>query len=415
MKQLAYTDILVFFLRIFLKSLGIYVIFNLSLDPQVVLYSIILIIVSEVYEIPAAIIAHKSLRYRAVTYLIIGLVNNGLVIGLLYLANSIASDLYFFIAATVIGVSIAGGLFAGTLTSVASAVAYLLLSFHFGLNSLDASIRSVFILFSGTIVGLLAEMYYHQQEYVQKIEEDKTQKKQTQSIKEKFITAASHHLRTPLTVIKGFTEILSNDDISNVDKHEAQQKIIQQVNELDTLIEQLIHLANLQTLTDRLNLETSSLHTFLNEMLQTFADLAEQKEIDFKYHPNLDIGPLDIEFDPHQLKIALTNILSNAIKFTSSDGKIVVKTAASSTQVFITISDTGLGISPEDLEHLFTLFYQAGPLLAPKEGTGVGLFISHEIIKAHGGTIRVQSKLGKGTTFIISLPKSSMHQFMKEL
>jgi two-component system sensor histidine kinase ResE len=122
-----------------------------------------------------------------------------------------------------------------------------------------------------------------------------------------------------------------------------------------------------------------------------------------------------VEFDARQLEIALTNIMANALKYTPANGEIILKTSQSETQIFLTISDTGPGIPPEDMEYLFSMFYPAGAVLNPKQGTGIGLFIAQEIIKAHGGKISVKSKIGRGSTFIVALPKSSMHRLISEI
>ncbi|MCA9389823.1 HAMP domain-containing histidine kinase [candidate division WWE3 bacterium] len=416
LSRFAPIDTIIIFLRLFLKSLGIYVLINLDIPSTVMATAIIVLALSELYEFPLMFLAHHSRRNRTYIFTLLGIINISMVLGILYFTNELSGDLYLFAVATAIGVSIGGGLVAGATTGLFAAVAYLyLLSFSAGAPMLSASIRSVFILFIGSITGLISEIVYHTEAEMTRILEDKTQYNKVQLIKQKFITTASHHLRTPLTVIKGYAEIAADADADPQERIQATERILIKIDELEDLTEQLVHLASIQSITEHLKLRTIILTQFLEEVYDQHLEEAKSRGIRFKYNSDESIESLRIEIDTEQIAIALSNLLTNAFKFTPKGGTVVLSASSGENSVYITVTDTGKGIPQKDVEHLFTMFYQAGSFLSPKDGTGIGLFTTQEIIKAHSGTIKVKSRLGKGTTFVISLPKNSMHQLIADL
>ncbi|MCA9397350.1 HAMP domain-containing histidine kinase, partial [candidate division WWE3 bacterium] len=256
---------------------------------------------------------------------------------------------------------------------------------------------------------------YHLQDDIEKVHEDKTQYRKTQIVKEKFISTASHHLRTPLTIIKGYAELLNDPNIAEEDKTKARKNILTHTTELETLTEKLIHLASIQSIAEHLQLRSQTIVSTLDTLAKRFSKHAKRKHIDFRYVVDASVMDAQLEFDSEQLQIAIGNLIANAIKYTNEGGVVTLKANASDTHVYILISDNGKGIPQEDIGNLFSSFYHAGSPLDAQEGAGIGLFVTKEIIKAHNGDIAVESKVGKGTVFTIKLPRNSIHQLLENL
>jgi len=136
----------------------------------------------------------------------------------------------------------------------------------------------------------------------------------------------------------------------------------------------------------------------------SFTVLANQRDIAFSVDHGQDL-PLKVYWDEDRINEVLGNLLSNAFKFTPRGGKVALAVAAVENKVIITVTDTGVGISEEQLPHIFDKFFQAdNQAQAATKGTGLGLAIAREIVEAHGGQITVESRVGEGTTFVVRLP-----------
>ncbi|MCA9397570.1 hypothetical protein KC573_01970, partial [candidate division WWE3 bacterium] len=163
LKKLPAIDYIVIFLRLFLKTLGIYVLLNLEIASPLVLIAVITLIMSELYEFPLMFLAQKSRSYRTTIFIVLGFLNSLMVLGLISIIGQLQGDLYLFLVATVIGLSIGGGFTAGIVSSLIAATGYTLLGMQGEIALLSISIRAIFIMFIGTITGILAEVVYHLQ------------------------------------------------------------------------------------------------------------------------------------------------------------------------------------------------------------------------------------------------------------
>jgi signal transduction histidine kinase len=136
----------------------------------------------------------------------------------------------------------------------------------------------------------------------------------------------------------------------------------------------------------------------------SFSVLANQRDISFTVDHGKDL-PRKVHWDEDRINEVLGNLLSNAFKFTERGGKVALTVGAEENRVIISLTDTGAGISAEQLPHIFDKFFQANnQAQAATKGTGLGLAIAKEIVEAHGGKITVESKVGEGTTFVVTLP-----------
>jgi len=222
-------------------------------------------------------------------------------------------------------------------------------------------------------------------------------------LKSDFLATMSHELRTPLNSILGFSEVLlSNNDLN--DKQTRWVKNVQSSGEkLLNLINDILDLAKIEAGKMQVRIEEFSIHDICEGLLSMFRPLAEKKNIDLRsqFDPNIPLLRQDVT----KLQQILQNLLSNAIKFTPEGGRVLVKGYADPTQLVLTVTDTGVGIAPDEQSLVFEKFRQgANPLTREYAGTGLGLSIVRELSKLLGGEVLLQSELGRGSTFTVTLP-----------
>jgi two-component system, NarL family, sensor histidine kinase BarA len=222
-------------------------------------------------------------------------------------------------------------------------------------------------------------------------------------LKSDFLATMSHELRTPLSSILGFSEVLlSNNQLS--DKQQRWLGNIKSSGEkLLNLINDILDLAKIEAGKMQVRLEDFSVHDVCEGMLNMFRPLAEKKNIDMR--SQIDPAIPVMRQDVTKLQQILQNLLSNAIKFTPEGGRVLLKAEVAPPFVILTVTDTGVGIAPEEQELVFEKFRQSGnPMTREHAGTGLGLSIIRELAKLLGGDVSLQSELGRGSTFTVRLP-----------
>ncbi len=247
----------------------------------------------------------------------------------------------------------------------------------------------------------------HEFENEQRIREAK-QLHELDEMKFGFFTNISHEFRTPLTLILSPIEKLQRS--AKTDEERNLFDIIQRnANGLLDLVNQLLDFRKLDDDKDRLHLSVGDVIGFIKDICYSFTEMANRKSIIFSF--STSISELRMEFDPEKLKKIVNNLLSNAFKFTDQNGKVelnisLVQQLNDDTKFLkVVVSDTGCGIPEKDLDRILERFYRVdNPDNLHKSGTGVGLHIVSEYIKLHKGQIQVESKLGKGSVFTVSLP-----------
>lgn len=216
-----------------------------------------------------------------------------------------------------------------------------------------------------------------------------------------FLGRISHELRTPLTYMKGYTDIISRTNISAMDR-DKYIRIIQEESEyLTYLIKNLFELAQIDHNEFDITKEKVNYGNLIKIVIDRIHPALEEKNIELTFNcPDHIILMVDSE----RMQQVLLNILDNAIKFTPEGQQIKINVSQNKNKVFTAISDTGEGISEEDIPFIFERLYRAEQSRSRASGgSGLGLAIAKEIVELHAGTIRVESTLDKGTTFIISL------------
>ncbi|MBA7652336.1 Alkaline phosphatase synthesis sensor protein PhoR [subsurface metagenome] len=223
-------------------------------------------------------------------------------------------------------------------------------------------------------------------------------------LKTEFISSVSHEIRTPMSSIRGLAEILQEGRVKDKAKQEELIGLVaSESSRLSRFLHNILDFGKIEKDVKTYNFQRVEMQSMIEEAIKLCQYRSEADEIVFntKYPGK----PLFLEVDPDAVKQALTNLLDNAIKYSTDEKKIVIELLPKSKQVEIRITDKGIGIPLEVQEKIFEGFYrhsEAGRH-SPK-GVGLGLKIVKHIMKAHGGEIRVDSQPGKGSTFSLIFP-----------
>ena len=225
-------------------------------------------------------------------------------------------------------------------------------------------------------------------------------------LKAEFVSVASHEIKTPLSVIRGYVSLLIDGIYGEVTEQQKKTlaAVSDQTDRLTRLVQRLLDISRFEAGGGRLEAREIEIRPFLADLAHGFDALAIQNRIDFVLKVADDV-PESIVGDPDRLNEVLGNLLSNAFKFTPQAGRICLAAKSVPDGVTIEVRDTGIGIPPDKLPKIFEKFFQVENEAQPRSvGSGLGLAIAREIVEAHGGTITAESQVGRGTTFSVVLP-----------
>ena len=231
--------------------------------------------------------------------------------------------------------------------------------------------------------------------------QDLTEMRSLQTMRREFVGNISHELRTPLAAIKAIVDTLQDGAID--DKQAARDflnKVDVEVDGMTQIVAELTELSRIETGRVKLKLEPVNLNLLVKEVITRLSPQAERHKVALLTELSSDL-PF-VQADKERIQQVMLNIVHNAIKFTPSGGKVVISTEQSRESVIAKVSDTGIGISKEDLPHIFERFFKADKSRS-NSGTGIGLAIAKHTVQAHRGNIWAQSEEGKGSTFSFSL------------
>jgi PAS domain S-box-containing protein len=228
-------------------------------------------------------------------------------------------------------------------------------------------------------------------------------------LKDEFLASLSHELRTPLNAILGYARMLRSGIIAPDKKERAIATIERNATSLTQIVEDVLDISRIVSGKMRLNVQTVDFPTIVRNAIDAIAPAADAKGV--RVETVLDPDATPISGDPERLQQVLWNLLSNAVKFTQRDGKVQVRLERVNSHIELTVSDTGIGIAPEFLPHVFERFRQAeGGTTRERGGLGLGLSIARHLTELHGGTIEVSSGgVGQGATFRVKIPLMIMH------
>jgi signal transduction histidine kinase len=217
-----------------------------------------------------------------------------------------------------------------------------------------------------------------------------------------FTADASHELRTPLAIMQAEATLALSKERTEADYRKSLETISQESTYMSSVIGKLLFLARSDAGKEQLNFEDVELKELITGLSANVEALAQDKGIKLTVDAKED---LIVNGDKVKLRQLFINILENAVRYTPNDGNISVSLVRSESDALVTITDTGIGIPPEHLPHIFERFYRVDKARSRAEGgVGLGLAIAKIVADSHGGKIEVESVEGKGTSFYISLP-----------
>ncbi|MBU4199206.1 MAG: cell wall metabolism sensor histidine kinase WalK [Verrucomicrobia bacterium] len=235
---------------------------------------------------------------------------------------------------------------------------------------------------------------------------DITKMKEVEQLKSDFVANVSHELRSPLAAIQKNLVIILDQTAGalNDNQKEFLSLAKDNVERLTRLINDLLDLSKLDAGKMELKKARTDLTALVRKTVTTFAGWLREKDITSRL--DLPETPLELELDADKITQVLNNLLSNALKFTPPKGEIRIALNAAATPVEVSVTDTGIGIAPNDIARIFNKFEQiGGNTLTDVNGTGLGLPLAKEIVEKHGGRIHIKSAIGKGSTFSFTLPR----------
>lgn len=234
--------------------------------------------------------------------------------------------------------------------------------------------------------------------------EDITQQRVAAAAMNSFLAKAAHELRTPLTNIRLFVEeALEHCERDSAAASRCLNVINDETQRLDRTVAEILSASQIEAGSFELKRDDVHLDTLLQQLKADHEAQAKEKRIayEFELPPKLPI----LQADRDKISLALHNLVGNALKYTLDGGRIVVSAQMENQRLTIAVTDTGIGIGPEEIEKVFEKFYRSkNPLAATVKGSGLGLPIAREVARLHGGDILVESELGKGSTFTLILP-----------
>ncbi len=231
---------------------------------------------------------------------------------------------------------------------------------------------------------------------------DVTRERAIDRQKDEFLSLASHELKTPLTSIKGYTQVLLNRAEHNGTPQREQralQTIGKQVDRMIRLVGELLDMSRIDSNQLRMELAPVDLAALAERVIEQVQLAATRHDIVLT-----EPGPVMLMADADRLEQVLTNLLENAVKYSPDGGRIDVVVERHADEAHLVIRDRGIGIPQAQLPHVFTRFYRAQNVGSTISGLGLGLYISHEIVSRHAGTLSVTSREGQGSAFRVALP-----------
>ena len=232
--------------------------------------------------------------------------------------------------------------------------------------------------------------------------------RETNQAKSEFVSLVSHELRTPMTSIRGYSEMLSKGIVGDLNPRQQQfvEVIHRNVHRMRILVNDLLDISRIEAGRLRLEPKPVSLQTAVEDAYQTVGEQLQEKQQQFV--AELPEQLPQVFADPNRLTQILINLMSNAVKYTPEGGRVVVRggsAAAEPQMIRCAVTDTGVGISPEDQQRLFTKFFRSeDPDVREQPGTGLGLAITKSLVELHGGEIWIHSEKDQGTTVAFTVP-----------
>jgi two-component system phosphate regulon sensor histidine kinase PhoR len=233
---------------------------------------------------------------------------------------------------------------------------------------------------------------------------DITQLKRLDQIRSDFVANVSHELRTPLSILRGYIEtLLDNPKTSREELSRILEVMERHSKRLGLLVDDLLSLAQLESSSTKLQISPVQLSGLFNNVTRDWKERLARKSLKVIVDLPTDAPP--IRADATRLQEVLYNLLENAVKYSRENGEIRIQAARRGSEIVLSVSDNGIGISKDDLPRIFERFYRADKARSRElGGTGLGLSIVKHIVQLHGGRVEAESEVGRGTTIRVALP-----------
>ncbi|MHB1133456.1 MAG: PAS domain-containing sensor histidine kinase [Chloroflexota bacterium] len=231
------------------------------------------------------------------------------------------------------------------------------------------------------------------------VHSDITALRRLEKAREEFVALAAHELRTPLTALKGYAQLMRRTGGHNEQEEQAFRAFGTQTDRISRIVQAMLDVTELQR--GELLLQSERLN--LADLVAGEVAVAAADATAHRFKLQITARPT-VAADPTRLRLVVTQLLDNAVKYSPKGGPIDVTVAATASEATVVVRDRGIGMAPEQQKRLFQAFFQATPMLRPTTGLGLGLFISQEIVRRHGGRMWLASTPGRGSTFGFALP-----------
>ena len=233
---------------------------------------------------------------------------------------------------------------------------------------------------------------------------DVTQQKLADQMRDQFVNTATHELRTPMTTIKALAEMLAESEVTDVDQQKTFCNTIhEEVTRLARFVDDLLQLSRMEVGATPPRRQATDMERLLADVVEKVRPQLEQKNIAFEVNVPAKLPELVVDKD--KITVALVNLLGNAAKYTPEGGQVKFHVEVTETGMRIAVQDTGIGISAEELPKVFEKFYRASDAKVHEQtGSGLGLSLTSEIVRLHGGKVTAESEPDKGSTFAAFLP-----------
>lgn len=235
---------------------------------------------------------------------------------------------------------------------------------------------------------------------------DITREKTIERMKTEFVSIAAHQLRTPMSAIKWTLRMILDGDLGAItnEQRDFLEKTYVSNERMISLINDLLNVTRIEEGRHLYNLTLVNLEELIQSIVGSYTEIVKRKSITMEYDKPAEKLP-QVKVDVEKIGLAISNLIENAIKYTPAKGDIRVKIISDGDRVQVLVKDTGVGILKEQQERIFTKFFRGANVMRMEtEGTGLGLFITKNIVETHGGKIWFESEEGKGTSFYFSLP-----------
>jgi len=247
---------------------------------------------------------------------------------------------------------------------------------------------------------------------------DVTREKTIEKMKTEFVSLAAHQLRTPLSATKWALKMLIDGDLGQLSSGQAEmlEKTYQSNERMAELINDLLDITRIEEGKYLFKPILTEVGPILQFVVRSYQEEAKRRNLDLEFkrpEEKIPRAMLDVE----KIRIAIQNLVDNALKYTPSGGRVTISLHCSKKNLEVAVKDTGVGIPPDQKERVFSRFFRGANVVKMEtDGSGLGLFIVKNIIEAHGGRIWFESEEGRGTTFHFTLPiKEEFEDFLKEL